>query len=202
VPPGDVSRLTAKAGNGVVLLSWRVPTDADFDHVVVTRSSPVGRDSVVYTGKGTTYQDRPLLNGVRYRYVIVSYDVTGNASGGVGLSALPRTLALLAPRAGATVRAGSRPLLLWRKVRHATYYNVQLYRGAEKVFTAWPSSARLRVSREWRYAGRRQTLSAGVYRWYVWPGFGARSQRRYGTMLGQSGFTVVAQSGPVAKPGG
>jgi hypothetical protein len=200
VPPADVGAGTLKAGDGMVRLSWLAPPDADFDHVVVLRSGPVGGDVVVYSGSGTTYEDRPVLNGVKYRYVIVSYDRTGNRSGGVGLVALPRALALLAPKPGAVVRPRSRPLLAWRRVRRATYYNVQLFRGTEKVLSVWPSLARFRLQKEWRYAARRQTLTAGVYRWYVWPGFGPRSRRRYGALLGKSAFLVARQSGAVTSP--
>ncbi len=31
----------------------------------------------------------------------------------------------------------------------------------------------------------------GRYRWYVWPGFGARSKTRYGPLLGGSFFFVA-----------
>ena len=30
------------------------------------------------------------------------------------------------------------PLLRWKKVRRAHYYNVQLYRGRTKVLSIWP----------------------------------------------------------------
>ena len=47
--------------------------------------------------------------------------------------------ALLAPAAGA--RVSSPPLLAWRPVARAVYYNVQLYRGAVKVLSTWPTSS-------------------------------------------------------------
>ena len=34
-------------------------------------------------------------------------------------------------------------------------------------------------------------LSPGSYRWYVWPGFGARAAVDYGELLGFSSFTIV-----------
>jgi HYR domain-containing protein len=200
VPPADVRLGSVEAGDGIISLSWLAPADADFDHVVVLRSSRVGGDVVVYSGSGTTYKDRPVMNGVEYRYVIVSYDRAGNRSSGVRLVALPRALALLAPKPGTVLRPGSRPRLAWRKVRRATYYNVQLYRGMEKVLSAWPSVPRFRLHKEWGYSGRRQTLTAGVYRWYVWPGFGPRSRRRYGALLGKSAFVVAGQRGAVTSP--
>ena len=102
------------------------------------------------------------------------------------------TSALLSPRAGA--RVTSPPLLRWRRVARASYYNVQLFRGSVKILSAWPAATRLQLKARWRYLGRQRRLSAGVYRWYVWPGYGKASQRRYGRMLGGSTFRVVSRA--------
>jgi hypothetical protein len=108
-------------------------------------------------------------------------------------AATPRTArtasALLAPRAGS--RVTSAPLLAWRRVARASFYNVQLYRGRVKVLSAWPTRTRLQLRARWRYLGREHRLSAGTYRWYVWPGFGRASAQRYGRLLGQSTFTIT-----------
>jgi Bacterial Ig-like domain len=110
------------------------------------------------------------------------------------IAALTRTTsgsaALLAPRAGARVR--SAPLLVWRQVARASYYNVQLYRGRTKVLSAWPTRARLRLRARWTFLGRQQRLVPGTYRWYVWPRFGRGASGRYGRLLGRSTFTVTA----------
>jgi hypothetical protein len=98
--------------------------------------------------------------------------------------------ALLSPRAGARVKAP--PLLVWRRVARAAYYNVQLYRGRQKLFSAWPERTRLRLRSRWTYLGHQRRLSPGVYRWYVWPGYGSPAARRYGRLIGQSTFRVVA----------
>jgi hypothetical protein len=82
------------------------------------------------------------------------------------------------------------PVLRWRAVRGATYYNVQLYRAGRKVLTTWPKQPRLKLQRQWKLNGVAQRLEAGVYRWYVWPGFGRAAERRYGRLLGTSTFTV------------
>jgi hypothetical protein len=37
---------------------------------------------------------------------------------------------------------------------------------------------------------RHYKLQAGKYKWYVWPGIGARSKAHYGKLLGGSTFTV------------
>ena len=188
--------LAATAFDGLVVLRWQLPTDGDFHQVVVTRSvvtrsSATSTPTVIYRGRGTTVVDRNVRSGRQYRYVVVSYDVTGNASRGTAVLARP-ILALLSPRKGAVVRAA--PLLVWRATRGATYYNVQIYRGGRKVLSAWPSRPRLQLKTRWRYNGRVFRLTPARYTWYVWPGFGNRADRRYGQMLGASFFVVRRRS--------
>lgn len=48
---------------------------------------------------------------------------------------------------------------------------------------------------QWKNLGRKEQLLPGSYRWYVWPGDGAPSARRYGQLLGQSTFVVARRSG-------
>jgi hypothetical protein len=86
-------------------------------------------------------------------------------------------------------RAADKPILRWATVRGATYYNVQLYRGSKRVFASWPAKNHLGLPAGWRWNGKRQRLSPGKYRWYVWAGFGARSFARYQT-VGSAQFIV------------
>jgi hypothetical protein len=76
-------------------------------------------------------------------------------------------------------------------VKKARYYNVQLVRGT-KILSAWPRHALFRVPRSWVFQGHRYRLTPGVYRWYVWPGYGRASAAKYGPALGSSSFVVVA----------
>lgn len=188
-PPDDVKSLAASAGNAVVRLTWAPPAARDFDHVVVVRTSADGAEAtVVYTGRGTSYVDYTVLNDVGYRYTVVAYDGAGNRSAGAVASATPRFPLLLSPLDGGRVKKP--PTLRWKPVAGATYYNVQLFRGATKILSAWPKSAKYQLVRGWRFAGKKQTLSPGTYRWYVWPGLGARKDVRYGSLLGQQTFVV------------
>jgi hypothetical protein len=187
-PPGDVVSLRRAVGYGMLKLVWARPADTDFDHVAVLVStnskSPAG--AVVYQGPASAYTARHFRNGVYYRYRVVSYDHARNASRGVSIVVPPSAL-LRAPRDGSTVRRP--PSLVWVAVPKATFYNVQLYRGGRKVFSAWPNHAQLGLARTWSYAGRRFVLERGVYKWYVWPAFGPRTKFRYGQLLGQGTFT-------------
>ena len=60
-----------------------------------------------------------------------------------------------------------------------------------KILSAWPTARTLSLKRTWKYNGKRYTLTNGLYRWYVWPGFGARANVKYGEMLGFSTFRIL-----------
>jgi hypothetical protein len=189
-PPGNVSKVAKSVRYRLLKLSWKKPADPDFDRVVVV----VGRNpkraprTPVYRGAGTSYTNAKFKNGLYHRYAITSYDRAGNASRRVSVVVPPGVL-LTAPRAGARLRRP--PLLDWASVPRATYYNVQLYRGSRKVLTAWPSRSKIKLRRTWAYQDSVIRLRKGTYRWYVWPGFGRRSQVRYGQLLGQASFVVT-----------
>jgi hypothetical protein len=187
-PPKDVTGLKAEPGDSRVRLSWQVPDGVD--HVVVTHQLTDGGDpQVVYTGSGKSYTDRNLVNGLEYRFVVTSVDKSGNTSAGVAVAALPKATLLRSPRDGAKLKGP--PKLVWVRNSEATYYNVQLFRGTVKILSTWPSKATLTLSRSWKYQGHRYKLMRGIYRWYVWPGFGARENVDYGEMLGFSSFQIV-----------
>jgi hypothetical protein len=188
-PPGNVKRLKRTVGYRVLKLAWTRPSDSDFDHVkvFVSTSAKSPPRTLVYKGKGRVYANKRFKNGLYYRYAVVSYDHIGNASRGAAVIVPPSVL-LRSPRNGAAVK--SPPRLLWAPVPKATFYNVQLYSTTAKMLSAWPGNAKLTLSRRWTYAGRRFTLKRGLYRWFVWPGFGPRTKARYGQLLGQGTFRV------------
>jgi hypothetical protein len=190
-PPDDVAGLKVQAGNRRAVLSWTLPDASDLDRVAVTRTvrGSGAREATVYVGRGNRFEDRNLRNGVVYRYLVVASDRAGNRSPGVAALARPLAPKLIQPPDGARVTGP--PRLLWARVSNASYYNVQLFRGTQKILTTWPTSNRLTLPRSWTYGGRRQALRPGVYRWYVWPGFGERSRARYGAVLGQSSFVIT-----------
>ena len=187
-PPQDVRGLKAEAGDRRVLLTWQVPTG--IEHVVVTRSLTSGGDpQVVYTGAGNSFLDRGVVNGLEYRYVVVAVDRAGNSSAGVAVVALPRQNLLRSPKDGARLKKP--PKLMWAKNAEASYYNVQLFRGEVKILSTWPVGPALLLKRSWKFEGRRYSLTPGTYRWYVWPGFGARAAVDYGELLGSRSFQIT-----------
>jgi hypothetical protein len=115
-------------------------------------------------------------------------DQAGNHSSSTAI--VKPTALSLRPLPGALV--GLPPKLTWKHVKHARYYNLQLYLGRTKVLSTWPKTNSFQVQQSWLYGGRSYSLVPGsAYTWYVWPGVGPRSKNRYGRLLGRSTFTVL-----------
>jgi hypothetical protein len=181
--PPKLKKLRVKRAAHAVTFRWQV--SADTKRVVITRTPGAKPRTTanVYGGKGSSFQDKRLRVGKRYRYTVSAYDVAGNKAGRtIWVTA---TGALTAPAPGARVKGA--PRLSWAPVARASYYNVQLVRGGT-IFSAWPNGTSLRLPRSWVYHGHRYRLHRGVYRWFVWPGFGAFSANRYGRLIGKSSF--------------
>jgi hypothetical protein len=181
--PPVLAKVKATAGSGKVTLAWQA-TGAT--RIIVSRG---GR--VVYDGAGSRFTDGRLKNGTRYTYALQALDPAGNVVNRT-ISVMPGSAAsrerLLSPRANARVRQP--PLLRWREVKKASYYNVQVFRNGRKILSAWPTKAHYQVRRSWRYNGQRHVLAGATYRWYLWAGYGKRSARHYGRLLGQRSFKV------------
>lgn len=181
------AKVQATPGKHRVDLSWTLPNDAA--SVTVSRSLQSGGAApvVVYSGSAGSFLDRGLKNGVKYRYAVTDQDRAGNSTTTV-IRAIP-TGSSLRPFVGTVVN--SPPLLSWKKIKGARYYNVQLFFGRKKVLSAWPRSAALQLKRRWHFHGKTYTLAPGHYRWYVWPGFGPPAADSYGKRIGRSSFRVV-----------
>ena len=178
--------VTAKRGNRSCELTWRKSADTRVVEVVRAPGRNGEGETVVYRGNATGYRDTGLVVGRTYEYRVAGIDDAANRTEQkVDFLA---TGALLSP--GPAERVTSAPSLAWTRVKGASYYNVQLVRG-RKVLSVWPTRTNFRLRRTWTYKGRRYRLRPGVYRWYVWPGFGRISAGRYGRLLGSSTFVVT-----------
>ncbi len=175
---------TVVPGNHRVSLSWSM-TPGSVAHVVRFRGS---KAKLVYRGPGSRFTDPRLRNGKRYRWVVVLVDQAGNRATD-RTTAVPTSSALLTPADGAHLRRA--PLLTWKRIRHARYYNVQLVHDGQKVLSRWPEVPRLQLDTEWRFGGQNHRLEPGRYCWLVWPGRGARKERRYGKLLDRSCFRMA-----------
>jgi RTX calcium-binding nonapeptide repeat (4 copies) len=98
------------------------------------------------------------------------------------------------PPRGATV--AKPPLLRWKPVPRARYYNVQVFRNNRKVLTRWPRRARFQLRWVWGPKGHHRRFRDGVYRWYVWPHY----RKRYGRMIVRSWFRAGRAPRLVARP--
>ena len=122
-------------------------------------------------------------------YTVSATDPAGNAA---TVTVTARTGSRLRAPAPGT-RLQNPPLLRWRNVpTPAVPQRPALPRHAKGPHT-WPVRARLRLHRAWRYGGVHRRLAPGVYRWFVWPGFGRRSAHRYGSLIGTRRFVVVGR---------
>ena len=184
--PPSVADVTVVPGDRTAVVRWSVSQDTI--SVTVTRSAGTKSPVPVYRGTNAAYTDRGLTDGVRYRYTVTAFDGAGNAA--ADSAAATPTAPLYSPPAGA--RLTGPPRLAWKPIAKARYYNVQVWRRG-KIFSAWPSKTSLRLPRAWTFQGRRYRLAPGRYHWYVWPGMGARSAKRYGSLLGSSSFVIVAR---------
>jgi hypothetical protein len=191
-PPAEVKNVTVTPLDGAARIRW----DAGGRQVIVTRSSSSARslaalndEVVVYTGTSSSYVDRGLQNGVEYRYVVSAVDAAGNHSAGVAAVIVPRRNLLKSPKDGAKLRKA--PKLIWAVDSEAQYYNAQLLLDGKKILSVWPLHPAYVLKKSWKYEGRTYTLKPGIYSWFVWPGYGARSAVDYGEMMGSRTFRIV-----------
>jgi hypothetical protein len=180
---------SSQPADGSVDLSWQASAGpAPLQWVQVARDPGVAAAAatVLYQGGASSYQDTSVRNGTRYTYTITAMDQAGNVTQQT-VTAKPGAR-LLGPVPGASLSAP--PALSWTAIPKATYYNVQLFKGKTKILSTWPTRPAIQLKRTWKYAGHRRRLAHGTYRWYVWPGFGARKAARYGHQVGSASFSI------------
>ena len=189
--PPVLTAVSATPDDAGARLAWQASGAA----TVTVMRSPAGaraaQSEVVYDGTGDAFTDTGLKNGTRYTYLVQAADLAGNTATGSATvipTADASTKHLLSPGAGSSLSRP--PLLRWRKVARASYYNVQLFRNGRKILSAWPTRPQYQLRSRWRYRGERHRLVHGSYRWLLWAGYGHRSEHRYGRLLGRRTFVV------------
>jgi hypothetical protein len=189
--PPSVGGLAILRKGGSAVLGWQTSADVVRSDVVRSLAADGAAATMIYSGSMPAAFDSTLAPDATYRYTVTAFDAAGNAASTMAIADPPDeperiTPSALRPADGA--RLSRPPLLRWKRVRRARYYNIQLFRNGRKVLSAWPRRNRLQLHRSWRFAGKRRHLTQGRYRWYVWPGRGARAERRYGRLIGSSRF--------------
>ncbi|HWH96667.1 MAG TPA: hypothetical protein VNT03_22590 [Baekduia sp.] len=183
-PP--LAALTATAApNRTIALAWSTTPDAQSVSVVRQPGSVAVLDQAPAATRAVT--DGPLPAAVTYTYAVTVRDAAGHATTASASATTP------APTSAAAARADKRPTLRWRARRGASYYNLQLFRNGRKILSTWPTTNHYTLKSSWRYRGRTRKLTPGRYRWYVWPGYGARAAHRYGRLVTKGAVTVPGQ---------
>jgi hypothetical protein len=158
------------------------------DRVVVQRSvRGLKGSTTVFNGSADKFSDNTIRAGAEYLYTVQSFDEAGNASNVVSISGLPKVLTL--KKTPSAPVAAPNPILRWRRVRGAAYYNVQLYRDSKRIYAAWPTLPQADLPTTWKWSGHHFRLTPGRYHWYVWAGFGPRTLARYHA-IGDARFVI------------
>jgi hypothetical protein len=210
--PPVLTALPPDVGSNQVVLNWKASSDTVDTQVIREPGIGTAAASTVYTGDSQNFTDPGVRNDVTYTYSINISDDAGNIassrvivtpSGGIQPTpdAAPAPVTQAAPTQGAASplptptltptikRAVKLPVLKWRRVKRADYYNVQLYHGKKKILSAWVKANHFQLRSNWVFQGKRVQLTDARYDWYVWPGFGRRSLRRYGHLITHKRFT-------------
>ena len=181
-----LSKASVDSRNGSDLVTWKSSSPADT--AVVQRWPRGGKaQPVVFRGAGGSFMDKKVAAGLEYMYAVQTFDQAGNASKRALVAGLAKVVTMR--RLPYVPRVADQPILRWARVRGASYYNVQLYRGSKRVFASWPTTNHLGLPAKWKWAGKWRHLAQGRYRWYVWAGLGRRSFARYRT-IGSAQFIV------------
>jgi hypothetical protein len=183
--PGAVKGLTAKVSGHTIKLSWKNPSDKDFDHVEITASDrkPAAHTAAkrVYSGTGTKATTKLAAGSSRW-YVVVAYDHVGNASAPATVHAAVAAASPFGPPPSAKVHGAVK--LSWPVAKGAKYYNVQLYAGTKRILVSWPAGRAVTLPKAKLKRGTK-------YTWYVWPGLGAKAKAHYGKLIGKNVFTYA-----------
>jgi hypothetical protein len=185
--PPALRRVTEQSKAATDVLSWSSSSATDR---IVVRRRVRGRKAhpIVFSGSATRFTDERIRPGAEYVYSVQAIDQAGNRSRVVSVDG-PAKILILQKKTRFAPHAAPNPTLRWRRIAGAAYYNVQLFRGTKRIFSAWPRMTQIGLPATWKWSGHRYRLAAGRYHWYVWAGFGRRALARY-RMVGSARFVL------------
>ena len=123
--PPTITNLGFDWDDGTATLTWTASPDTKAIEIDRTPGTAGADPSAVFKGLASSFEDTGLTNKVKYVYTINGFDEAGNKATD-SVSIIPGAK-LYSPARGTTLK--SPPLLAWRPVAGAAYYNVQLYYG-------------------------------------------------------------------------
>jgi hypothetical protein len=172
--PGGMAAVAAAllvgVGGG---LAWVLPEPT---------SSPVqsseGTPPVVAVTPGRVSEDPPSVTPSSKQPAAPATKEPGGAAGATTdgpKATAPKPIPVLPsptpsqPSAAAPSTATEARTFAWAPAPGAAGYEVQLFRGDDRVLVERTDQTRLKIGPKWIYEGRPMTLAPGRYRWYVWP---------------------------------
>ena len=123
--PPTISNVGFDWDDGTATLTWTASPDTKVIEIDRTPGTAGPDPTTVFKGVASSFEDTGLTNKVKYVYTINGFDDAGNKAA-ESVSIVPGAK-LYSPARGSVVK--SPPLLAWRPVAGASYYNLQVYYG-------------------------------------------------------------------------
>lgn len=127
--PANVTKLTVTAADGNAVLTWKNPTDADFDGVQVSMSPAEGTlKNAIMLGKDVVSLDvSGLTVGKEYTFTVKTIDTSNNKSSGVSAKVTVADYTAPADVTELTVQAeNGNAVLNWKNPTDADFAGVQI----------------------------------------------------------------------------
>lgn len=159
-------------------------------HELPLRGSGDGRRSGVASAKKTVVSAAEIVSPSTKAVAPSSTSPVASSTGSVA------SATNTAPRHVSSV---VETVLRWTPTSNASYYNVVVWHGGERVLDIWPHRSHVELPRAWNYRGKAYRLEPGRYLWFVFPYLGRRGQGRF---VGLTQHGVLLSTPASAKQGG
>src|SRR6266480_2678597 len=123
--PPTISNVGFDWDDGTATLTWTASPDTKAIEIDRTPGTAGPDPSAVFKGLASTFEDTGLTNKVKYVYTVNGFDEAGNKASD-SVTIVPGAK-LYSPARGTVLK--SPPLLAWRPVAGASYYNLQIFYG-------------------------------------------------------------------------